>query len=175
MSETEYAESDEDGAGDAGAVDQTSQNAGPSMGDIFNRTDTKNEIKIGVVFFALVGLGLGLGAFVAQALESDFEFLAMELLTIGLILPSLVAVLIAQRQSNALGDLPDNLAFGTAGVTALAGTLVLGLVLWLFGEMIDDFGDLGDILLPLVGLGIGAAAVSVGMIWVMRNLIEDDD
>lgn len=175
MSESEYAETDADSDGDAGAVDPVPQNAGPSMGDIFNRTDTKNEIKIGVVFFALVGLGLGLGAFVAQALESDFERMAMELLMVGLILPSLVAVLIAQRQSSELGDLPDNLAFGTAGVTALAGTLVLGLLIWLFGEMIADFGDLGDILLPLVGLGIGAAAVSVGMIWVMRNLIEDDD
>ncbi|WP_254861809.1 hypothetical protein [Halovivax gelatinilyticus] len=146
------------------------------MGDIFNREDTKNELKIGVVFFALAGLGVGLGVFLAEALESDFAEMAFYILAAGFTLPVLVAIVTAQRQASELSELPDNLVLGTAGVTAIAGTLVMGLLLWLFGEMaFDNFGDLGDIILPLVGLGIGAGAAAAGMVWVMRNLIDGDD
>lgn len=142
----------------------------PAIGDIFNREDTKDELKIGVTLFALVGLGIGLGVLLADIFEEGV--LASQ--TIGIYMAPLLAVIVSQRISEMLVDLPDNLALGTAAVTSLAGTIVLGLIVWLFNEITFDVtADLGDLLLPLIGMAIGAAVVGAAMVWVDRNLLEE--
>ena len=164
MSETET-----DAETETTATTPASSDGEPGMGDIFNRDDTKDEVKIGVVLFALVGVGLGVGVLLADVFE---DFMFFESLFHAIILAPLIAVLVGQRTSERLEDVPDNLAFGTAGITALAGTVVFGLLVWLFAEIIEDGGDLGDMLLPVIGVGIGAAIAAVGMVWVSRNLID---
>ena len=142
----------------------------PAMGDIFNREDTKDELKIGVTLFALVGLGIGLGVLLADIFEEG----VLGNGEAGIYLAPLLAIIIAQRISDGLADLPDNLALGTAATTALAGTIVLGLIAWIFNEITFDVTpDLGDFLLPLIGMAIGAAVVGAAMVWVDRNLLDE--
>ena len=155
------------------STDEGAAGSEPGLGDIFNRTDTKTELKLGVAVFGLVGVGLGLGVVLADAFESGV--FGWGLLAAGIVLAPLLAVLIGQRQSGELAGLPDNVTYGTAAITAIAGTLTLGVVVWVFGGILDDFAvpDLGDFLLPVIGMGLGAAVAAVGVIWVMENLAGD--
>jgi len=169
MSETEAEASAESAGGNPETAAVAPTSGEPGMADIFNRDDTKDELKIGVVLFSLVGLGLGLGMLLADIFEEG----VLTNQTAGIYLAPLLAIIVAQRISDVLTDLPDNLALGTAAVTALAGTVVLGLIAWIFNEItFDATFDLGDFLLPLIGMAIGAAVVGAGMVWVNRNLLE---
>ena len=142
----------------------------PGIAEIFNRDDTKDEMKVGVVLFSLVGVGLGLGVLLADIFEDGAFTLTLGL---GIMLAPLIGVLIGQRVSAELSDLDDTMTFGTAGTAAFGGTLVFGLVLWLFNEIVTDTAaDLGDILLPIIGIAIGTAIAAVATVWVSRNLIE---
>lgn len=171
MSETEFDESEI--TEEEQSEQEAAQPSGPGAGDIFSRSDTKSEITVGTAVFALVGVGLGLGALLAEILEEGSIFNFIGAYNSGLLFAPLLGVYIAQRQNEALSDLADNVALATAAVTGFVGTIVFGLVVWLFGEIsFDTFPEIGDMLLPVIGLGIGVAVAAAGAVWATRNLAD---
>ena len=152
-------------------VPEQSQN--PGMGDIFNREDTKGELKAGVALFAITGLGIGLGLFLIDILDDDVLFAVSGgiMVTAPLMLAPVLASLVAIRANDALDELPDNLVFGTAAISALVGTLVMGLLVWLFVEIaFDGTPDIGDVFMGWLGAGIGAAIAAVALVAVLRKI-----
>lgn len=141
------------------------------FGDIFNREDTTYQLKRGVALFAIIGLGIGISIFLYDILDDasagSGTFLAQ---TSFLVVPLLGAVL-GLSQSEALVDVPDNLVYGTAAITAAAGAIVLGLVTWLFGEIVFDvWTDLGDLIEIWIAFAIGGAIVAAGAVAIDRKL-----
>ena len=144
---------------------------GSGIGDIFNREDTKSQIQSGVVIFVAVGVGLGLTTLLGDILD-DIPIVGWNT---GPTLATIVAVFVAQQQTEALQEIQDNLAYATAAVTAAIGTLVLSLLTWLFAEIADDGGfvstnpDLGDVFLVWIGAVIATAIAAVIVVAAARK------
>lgn len=147
---------------------------GPGMGDIFNREDTKRELKAGVALFAITGLGIGLGLFLIDILDEDVLVFGVSggiMVNAPLMLGPVLAGLVAIRSDEELVELPDNLVFGTVGISALVGTLVMGILVWLFIEIaFDGTPDLGDVFMGWLGAGIAAAIAGVALLAALRKL-----
>jgi hypothetical protein len=154
---------------------------GPSVGDIFSRPDTKDEIISGVVIYAMVGLGIFLAAFLVPLGANVFYMATM--LAGALALGPTLAVILADRQDEELADVPDNLVYANVAVTALAGTLVFGF-LGAFGGAIGNsvgtsgiaaagsFGA-GDYILAAILVSIAAAVAAVVVVALNRTVLAD--
>ena len=159
------------------------QQAGTGVGDIFNREDTKDQIKQGIVLFAAIGVGLGLIIILGDAL-ADQRIAGW---SSGPLLASLITVLVAQNHTDALAGVEDSLAYATPAVTAAAGTLVISVLTWLSAEIVSEdttstgFGeievssplappDIGDAFLAWVVAAIGVAVIAVIIVFADRNL-----
>lgn len=143
--------------------------ASPGVGDIFDREDTKEEVKFGVLFFAVLGVGVGLGALLLDILDEPpgLSFFAS---VVWVILPVLGAI-VGLRISEQLGDIPNNLAYATAAVAGFVGTVVFGLITWLFGEIVYEvWAGIGDLISVWVAFGIATAVVAAAAIAVERTL-----
>lgn len=143
------------------------QRGTPGVGELFNREDTKDELKSGIALFASIAVGLGLGAFLVDILNEPLSrgFFAS---IVWAVVPVLGAV-VGLRISEELADLPDNLAYGTAAVTGIVGTVVFGLVTWLFGELIYEvWAGIGDLVELWIGFGIAAAVVAAAAVAIER-------
>jgi hypothetical protein len=163
-----------------GQAQRAPVDTGPSVGDIFSRNDTLDQIKLGVVMYAIVGFGLGLGLFgignafsggsgTAAAFASGLAIFG----SIGapLAIGPLLAYFIGGEIGNELADVEDNLVFATAGVTALGGSIVAFFLSWIMLGLGAGSVSFNNIILPIILSGIGAAIVAVGRIWAEENLL----
>lgn len=154
---------------------------GPSVGDIFSRPDTKDEIISGVVVYAMVGLGLLLAAFLVPLGTGVFYMAAM--LAGALALGPTLAVILANRQDDELSDVPNALVYASTAVTALGGTLAFGILAGIGGALGDSLGSsgfgaasfsAGDYILATILVAIAAAIVAVVAVAVNRSVLADN-
>lgn len=158
---------------------------GPSVGDIFSRPDTMSQIKLGVVLFALVGVGAGLALFgvgnsfapsggggggFAGALAG--AVLGPAMLVVPIAFSVVVAVFLGFRQEEALEDTPDNLVYATAAVTSAIGALVAFLISWILGGLGVGNVSFNGVFVPMLMTAIGAAVVAAGIIWTVRSFMQ---
>lgn len=158
---------------------------GPSVGDIFSRQDTMAEIKQGVVWFALVGAGVGVAVFLNGILADTTDpgyFVALMVYLGSFAFPPLIGLLVASRQSDTLTAPPENLRYATAGATGAAGGIVFILITTILAVIGLDSGSgggsgnffsapgFGDIILPMILIAIGAAVTAAGFLYVEDNL-----
>ncbi|MEF8908495.1 MAG: hypothetical protein V5A13_11580, partial [Haloarculaceae archaeon] len=154
---------------------------GPSVGDIFSRPDTKDEIVSGVVVYAMVGLGIFLAAFLVPLGANVFYMATM--LAGALALGPTLAVILADRQDGELSDVPDNLVYANVAVTALAGTLVFGFLAGFGGAIGNSVGSSGiataasfapgDYILAAILVSIAAAIAAVVTVALNRTVLAD--
>ncbi|WP_340102060.1 hypothetical protein [Salinibaculum salinum] len=170
----------QDGAQPQGQPPQGNYQTGPSVSDIFSRTDTLDQIKFGVVLYAIVGFGIGLGLFGVGSAFSGGSGLAAQLgasfavvasVGVPIAATAVLAFFVGREINDELGDLQDNLVFATAGVTAFAGSVVAFLLSWILFGLGTGSINFGDFLLPIILTGIGAAVIAAGTIWADENLL----
>lgn len=154
-------------------------NTGPSVGDIFSRKDTLDQIKLGVVMYAIVGFGLGLPMFAlgssftsGSGLSSAIGAVAI-LGTIGapLAASGVLALLIGRNIGDELDDVMDNLVFATAGVTTAAGTIATYFIAIIMLGLGTGNISFNNLILPIILGAIGSAIIAVGSIWAQENLL----
>ena len=162
-----------------GQAQRAPVNTGPSVGDIFSRKYTLDQIKLGVVMYAIVGFGIGLGMFgIGNAFtgSSGLAGIAGGFAVLGTIgapiaVSSALAFIIGRNIGEELEDVMDNLVFATAGVTTAAGTVVtyfLAIIMLGLGTGNISFNNL---ILPIVLGALGSAVIAVGAIWTEKNLL----
>lgn len=139
------------------------------LGDKLQQPQVKNEIIKGIGFFAAIGIGLLLAAFLPEAIadpEGTTITSATGSVTLGI--GPVVAVLTG-REFGRL-NVEQTTALVGSYLTGAIGYLVLGL-LGLIGLEIADTGlgqlGLGDLLLPLI-----IAALMVGIAGVVATYLE---
>jgi hypothetical protein len=155
---------------------------GPSVGDIFSRPDTKEEMISGVVLYAMLGVGLFVAAFLIPLATSVFT---MSLMLFGaLALGPLLAVVLADRQDEALDSVPDALVYATAAVTAIGGTIAYGIIAAVGGAIGDSVGSggggvitagfsPGDYILGALLVAIAGAVAAVALVALNRTVLAD--
>lgn len=164
-----------------GQAQRAPVNTGPSIGDIFSRKDTLDQIKLGVVMYAIVGFGLGLGLFGIGSAYSSIaggsftgqfaQAVAASTLGAPFVLSAVLGFILSEQISDELEDVATNLVLATTGVTALAGTLVvviLDIIMIGIGTGSISFNNL---ILPMVLAAIGSAIIAAGRIWAEENLL----
>lgn len=162
-----------------GQAQRAPVNTGPSVSDIFSRNDTLDQIKLGVVMYAIVGFGVGLpmfglgSAFTSGGGLSSISGAFAVLGTIGapLAVSAALALLVGRNIGEELDDVMDNLVFATAGVTTAAGTIIayfIAIIMLGLGTGTISFDNL---ILPIVLGAIGSAIIAAGSIWAEENLL----
>ncbi|WP_159900717.1 hypothetical protein [Salinirussus salinus] len=152
---------------------------GPSVGDIFSRLDTKNEMKVGIAAFTLIGVGAGLVTILSGLTsQGGLGFGFGVLIAVGsLAVTPALGGLFGLRQSDNLDDTPDTLAYATAAVTGAAGTVLLGIIVVIASAIAagggGGGGGAGQLFLALIFAAIGSAVAGAGTAWGARNLPSD--
>jgi hypothetical protein len=130
--------------------------------------------------YAIVGFGVGLGMFGigsafsnASGAASAFASGIAVFGSIGapLAINSLLAYFIGGEIGDELADIEDNLVFATAGVTALAGSIIAFFLSWIMLGLGAGSVSFNNLILPIILSGIGAAIIAAGRIWVDENLL----
>lgn len=152
---------------------------GPGVGDIFNRLDTKNEMKVGIAAFTIIGVGAGLVTILSGLTsEGGLGFGFGVLIAVGsLAVTPALGGLFGLRQSDTLDDVPDTLAYATAAVTGAVGTVLLGIIVVIASAIAagggGGGGGAGQLFLALIFAAIGSAVAGAGTAWGARNLPSD--
>jgi hypothetical protein len=144
---------------------------GPAVTDIIDREDTKEQIKIGIATFALLGLGAGIGMMgIGISFDTGFGSLAtlgLFALPIALVAPT--SFLVATKIDSELVDVPDELVYATACTATGVGGFLQYLIAWfLAGIALGDI-PLGDLFIPMIMTGLGGAVIAAGVVWMSRN------
>jgi hypothetical protein len=153
---------------------QQQTQTGPSIGDIFNRGDTMREIKAGVVLHAVLGVGIGLGMLgVTNSVSGGAGGFAgavslLSLVAIPIVVGVVGAVVASLRQNEELGDVANNLVYGTSAVTGFVGTIVTFIIAWILAGVSFD-GVFG----PMILGALGAAIAGAGTVWTHRGYLAD--
>ncbi len=142
----------------------------PTIGDIFSRNDTKYELKFGIALYAVVGLALSVTMILEYVLGSPGVTGPVAGWYTGAVIALVMTVFITQEQSSMLDTLPDNLAYGTASVTAAVGTLVLLFFSWLFQELTAGTIGFGEVVGTWIAVLVGVVLIAVGTVAVVRKL-----
>ena len=157
---------------------------GPSVGDIFSRPDTKEEIVSGVVLYAMLGVGLFVAAFLIPLAANVFtmSFMLFGALALG----PLLAVILADRQDEALESVPDTLVYATSAVTALGGTVAYGIIAAIGGAIGDSIGSgggaglvsagfsPGDYIIGAILVAIAGAVAAAGLVALNRTVLAEN-
>ncbi len=153
---------------------------GPSVGDIFSRLETLNEMKVGIAAFTLIGVGAGLVTILSGLSAGGGSVFGFGvLIAIGsLAVTPALGGLFGLRQSDNLEDTPDTLTYATAAVTGAAGTVLLGIIVVIAAVIAAPVGGgggggAGQLFLALIFAAIGAAVAGAGTAWGARNLPSD--
>jgi len=164
---------------------------GPSVGDIFSMPDTMDEMKLGVGIFTAIGVGVAIAAILMSLFQGAGGAVIGGILLIGsMALGPGIGALLGLRQDDELEDQPDTIVSANAGVTTAIGTIVLGLVgaigvtvggqLAMGGAGGGGFGGgmsgvgtggLGNLILPLLLIGISAGVTAALTVWIVRSLL----
>lgn len=156
---------------------------GPGIGDIFNRVETKNEMKIGTVLYAMVAIGLGvtaLGSSIISGGTGGVGGLAVSgvaAIGLALLLGPIIALVVGIRQADQLEDQPDNLLYANAALTAFVGTIVvyvIGLIIMLVTATSPTSPNLGQVISntigPIIVAGIGSGVTAAGAAWAVTSI-----
>lgn len=165
-----------------GQAQRAPVNTGPSIGDIFSRNDTLDQIKLGVVMYALVGFGLGLPMFgIGSAFTSGSGgslsssigagFAVLGTIAAPFAISSVLALLVGRSIGDELDDVMDNLVFATAGVTTAAGTIVAYFIAIIMLGLGTGNISFNNLILPIILGAIGSAIIAAGSIWAEENLL----
>lgn len=175
------------GGAPQGQPPQGAYQTGPGISDIFSRPETMKEIKVGLLVYAIISAGLGIGAFGlttisgtgAAMMAAGFVFLLTMLSPF--ILGAAIAGFLGLRHASELDDEPQNLLLGTSAFTGFAGTIVMFVVGFIFSMLAASgsgsggggggSGALGDMILPLLIVCVGAAIAGAGCAWVGQNIL----
>jgi len=158
-----------DGQPQGGQTRRRGSGTNPGIGDIFSREDTKAELKFGVALFAVLAVGFGVAALLLDALSEPpgLDFFSI---LVWVIVPVLGAV-VGRRSAERLAATPDTLAYATAAVAGIAGSVVFGLITWLFGEITYEvWATIGEIVQVWIAFGIAAGIVGAMMVAVERKV-----
>jgi|GEM_PF-2052751 len=164
----------------AGGYQQGRAPRGESVGDIFSKPSTLEQIKVTVAVFALAGVAVGFAGFITASqlssgsgqFSTDYgPYAVAAILAVG----PLLAVPLGLRVIDALATtVPDQQAFATAAVGALAGNIVMQLIAYVFtligSDVLDDAIEFGDMFIIAIVGGIGAAIAAAGVGYVLLNL-----
>lgn len=153
---------------------------GPSVGDIFSRLDTKNEMKVGIAVFTLIGVGAGLVTILSGVTAGGgFGFGFGVLIAVGsLAVTPALGGLFGLRQADNLEDTPDTLTYATAAVTGAAGTVLLGIIVVIAAAIASPVGGgggggAGPLFLALIFAAIGSGVAGAGASWAAGSLPSD--
>jgi hypothetical protein len=136
-----------------------------------------NEIKLGVVVFAAVSLGLGITGFgfslASGAGGRVSPFGASVLILLGaIVLSPLLASILALRIADQLDDEPQNMILATAATVGFAGTVLAWFIAFIF-VVLSTSGpggiDFAQVLLGMIFEGIGVAIAGVVAAWAALN------
>lgn len=161
-----------------GQPPQQSYQPGPTVGEIFERRETMSEIKLGLVVFAAVTLGLGISGFglslAAGTAGTGFFGGAGGFIIIGaLVLSPLIAATLGLRSARELANQPDNLVLASAAVVGSVGTLVawfVGIIFFLLSSSGGGGGGLvGELFLPVIVEAIGVGITGALAAWAVLN------
>ena len=163
---------------------------GPGVGDIFSMPETMDEIKLGVGLYTAIGLGVAVAAILMSLLQGVGGAVIGGILLIGsMALGPGIGAILALRQDEELEDQPDNIVYANAGATTAIGTIVLGIIGGIGvtvggqlaspgmggggmgGGMSVGTSGIGNLILPLILIGISAAVTAVFTIWLVRSLL----
>jgi len=163
---------------------QAAYQQGPGIGDIFSRPETVKELKVGLLIYAVISIGLGIGAFGLTTAGGGASMMAagfVVLLTMlsPFILSAVIAGFLGLRQARELDEEPENLILGTAAVTGFAGTIVMFVVGFVFSMLAaggsggggGGSGAIGQLIVPLLMVCLGAAIAGAGCAWIARNVL----
>lgn len=155
---------------------------GESIGDIFSKPTTVDQIKMTVAVFALAGVAVGFAGFIIGSQisfgggqfssGSDYGSFAV---AAAMVAGPLLAVPLSLRVVDAIGSSePDEQVFATAAVSGLAGNIVLQLIAYIFtlvgSDQLDNLIEFGDMFIVAIVGGIGAAIAAAGVCWAVLNL-----
>lgn len=167
-----------------GTAPQGGYQTGPNLSDVLNVPATVTEIKIGLVVYAAIAIGLGIGAFGLMTVggtSTGFNATALFVVFVTLLSPfflgAAIAGVLGLRHARVLADQPQNLLLGTAAVTGFAGTIVMFVVGFVFsvlaagGSGSGGGGQIADFVLPLLIVCIGAALAGTACAWAGRNIL----
>lgn len=158
---------------------QQTVQTGPSIGDIFNRQDTMREIKGGVVLFAVLGVGIGLGMFgITNSVSGGAGGFAgalslFSLVAIPIVVGVVGALVVSLRQNEELGGVANNLVYGTVGVTAFVGTVVTFVIAWILAGVGGGGVSFDGVFGPMILGALGAAVTGAGTVWTHRGYLAD--
>lgn len=159
-----------------GQPPQQGYQTGPTVGEIFERRETMSEIKLGLVIFAAVTLGLGISGFglslAAGSAGTGFFGGAGGFIIIGaLVLSPLIAAVLGIRFAGELVDQPDNLILASAAVVGSVGTLVawfVGIIFFLLSSSAGGGGGfVGELFLPVIVEAIGVGITGALAAWAV--------
>jgi len=140
------------------------------------------------VVYAGIGLGVGIAAMLT-ALLMGFAGVGVAgiLILASLGVAPALGALFALRQTDELEELEDKLLYANVAVTSAAGTVALGFIAGLFGTIASSIatpqfgggggggfgggGGLGQVIIPLFLIAIGAAVAAAVAAWASRNLV----
>lgn len=157
---------------------------GPSATDVLNRPAGQSVVKYVVGIFAVVGVGIGLTAILADSLlggggtasAASFISFGITLMAFGVAIfgGSILAAVIGLQDFLQIGEV-DNQTYVLAFVSNAAGFLVMGIIVALFITVLGGSGggaggggggSLGDFIVGSIVMAIPAGLVGAGVTWL---------
>jgi len=150
---------------------------GPSATDVLSRPAGQSVIKYVVGIFAVVGVGIGLTAVLANSLLGDTGtgFLSgiIVLMAFGVAMfgGSFLAAVVGLQDFLQIGEV-DNQTYVLAFASNAAGFLVMGIIVAIFVSIAmgsgsgGGGGDLGDFIVSAIVMAIPAGVVGAGVTWL---------
>lgn len=179
------------GNGEGQPVPNAAPTPTDSVTDVVSREDTLNVIKRGGVAYVAAGLGIGISGWtIMNAVTGGEENLGTAIVGAVLALASMMALSLIGASSGLFTafyvrdeldeDVPENLRYATAGLTAFIGhlaILVLGFTITMagFSSSGSESGGspgVGDYLFPIVVGAVGAAIVAAGAVYALENVAQ---
>lgn len=167
-----------------GQYPQQAYQTGPGMGEIFNRPETKSEMKIGIIIYAAISVGLGITGFGLSLAGGSgpgaglgFGGAGVLILIGALLLSPLIAAVLGLRVADGLDEQPEKFIYGTVAVIGFVGTLVsfvIGIVFFVIsssGPGGASTNIIGNLILPLIFAAIGVAIAGVIAAWTELNVV----
>ncbi|MFB6086968.1 MAG: hypothetical protein ABEJ85_00480 [Haloarculaceae archaeon] len=141
-----------------------------SIGDIFSKPNTVDEMKTLLLLYAAMGVGVGIA--VAIYINQASQAVGGGSLVVPLIAGPLIAAGFGLHSAESLADESDELVYATVSVGCYAGNLVMGILGTLLAIIAIGQGA-GDVfstalVISLIG-GIGAAIAAVGGVYAANN------
>lgn len=148
-----------------------------SITDIFSKPNTKNQLKAVVVLYAAVGVGIGISVFMLmQSVQSGgfggsiIGFAGV--VSAAVVGPALGGPIGLHVTSTLRGEEKTDMIFATAGVGAFGGHVLMLIIasIIIFTAASSTSGSLGEVFVPIIIGGLGAAVAAVGSAYAGHSI-----